>query len=230
MLFFETARAPRPTQSVDVWQAAPRFAAGVGSGGVKYDLRLRGPDLRQLMRSDGVGRDWVEVPAEGGQAVLAGRRQMRFGHEMRSWWRRFGSRVVTNCPFTDDLLVSPVRLGLLFRYPGGERGVYLLVAGEGPARENVVADDQGLAFVAARALGPVGGERIGIEVVVACEPERLRMEGCRLARSRVMTHDRFGAVVDGRYRDPVEVRECPPMAVEERLRVQAGGEAAERIV
>lgn len=39
----------------------------------------------------------------------------------------------------------------------------------------------------------------------------------------------LGPVVNDRHRRPAEVRECPAVAVEERLQVLAGGEAAERI-
>jgi hypothetical protein len=137
----------------------------------------------------------VEVAAEGDQAVLSDRPQVTFRHQIRSRRQRLESRVVTSCPFPDDLLVSPVGPGSPYRHPGGEDGVHFLDAGEGPAGETVVADDQHPAFDAALALGPVGGRHIDIEVVVAGQSDRLRMQRNRFTRSHVTADDRLGPVV-----------------------------------
>jgi len=61
------------------------------------------------------------------------------------------------------------------------------------------------------------------------EADRFGVQRDCLARGDVPTHDGLGAVVDDRHRHPAEVRERPPVAVEEGLQVLAGGEATERI-
>jgi len=93
----------------------------------------------------------------------------------------------------------------------------------------VVADDQHLAFDPSFAGGAVGGQDVDVEVVVAGKADRLGVQRDRLARGDVPAHDSLRAVVDDRHRYPAEVRERPAVAVEERLQVLAGGEAAERV-
>lgn len=132
-------------------------------------------------------------------------------------------------PVPDHLTVGLVDLGPPPGHPGCERGVHLLDGGEGPPGEHVVADDQHLAFDAAFAGGAVGGQHVDVEVVVSGESDRFGMQRHRLAGSDMPPDDGLGAVVDDRHRHPAEVRERPPVAVEEGLQILARGEAAERI-
>lgn len=78
-------------------------------------------------------------------------------------------------------------------------------------------------------VGRVGRQNVDVEVVVAGEPDRLRMQRHGLARSDVASDDCLGPVVDDRHRDAAEMGEGPAVAVEEALQVLAGGETAERI-
>lgn len=93
--------------------------------------------------------------------------------------------MITGRPFTNDLLVGPVGLSSSLRDPGDEGGVHLLDGGEGPAGQDVVADDQDLTLDTALARGPVGGQNVDIEVVVAGEPDRFRVQWDRLTRGDV---------------------------------------------
>ncbi len=95
--------------------------------------------------------------------------------------------------------------------------------------EDVVSDDEDLPFDASFAGGPVGGQDVDVEVIVAGEADRLRVQRDRLARSDVASDDGLRAVIDDRHRDAAEMGEGPAVAVEERLEVLAGGETAERV-
>ena len=83
----------------------------------------------------------------------------------------------------------------------------------------MVADDQHLALDPALAGGPVGGQDVDVEVVVPGEADRFRVQRDRLARGDVPADDGLGPVVDDRIGHPAEVRERPPVAVEERRQV-----------
>lgn len=135
--------------------------------------------------------------------------------------------MVTGRSFADDLPVRLVDLGPPLRHPGGEGRVHLLDGGEGPAGQDVIADDKDLAFDASFPGGAVGGQ--DIEVVVAGEADRFRVQRDRLAGGDVASDDGLGPVVDNRHRDPAEVSERAAVAVEEGLQVLAGGEAAEQV-
>jgi hypothetical protein len=128
-----------------------------------------GQDLDQLAGTDSAGRHGVEVAVEGDQAVLADVPQLPFGHQIRDRGQRFESRVVSRRPLRDDLSVGLVDLSPPHGHPGGECGVHFLDGGEGPAGQDVVADDQHLSLDAAFALRAVGGQHVDVEVVVAGE-------------------------------------------------------------
>ncbi len=63
--------------------------------------------------------------------------------------------MVAGGPLGDDLAVRFVDPGASVRHPGREGGVLLLDGGEGPAGQDVVADDQHLPLDPALALGTV---------------------------------------------------------------------------
>ncbi|WP_435823969.1 hypothetical protein [Kitasatospora aureofaciens] len=89
--------------------------------------------------------------------------------------------MVTDRAQADDLAVGAVDPRAPQWHPGRERGVELLDGGERPARQDVVADDQHLALDPALAPGPVGGQHVDVEVVVAGERDRLGVERNRFA-------------------------------------------------
>lgn len=70
----------------------------------------------------------------------------------------------------------------------------------------MVADDEDLAFDAALAGGAVGGQHVDVEVVVAGEADRLRVQQDCLARGDVPAHDGLGPVVDDRHRHASNMR------------------------
>lgn len=126
-----------------------------------------------------------------------------------------------------DVHICDAAAPLRIRPPGGEAAIHEVRGGRRlgvdvqSAGQNVVTDDEDLAFDAAFAGGPVGGRHVDIELVVAGEADRLRIQRDLLARGDVPAHDGLGAVVDRRRRHLAEVLERPPVAVEERLQVLA---------
>ncbi|WP_434099014.1 hypothetical protein [Streptomyces xantholiticus] len=81
----------------------------------------------------------------------------------------------------------------------------------------MIADDEHLAFDASFPGGPVGSQDVDVEVVVAGESDRFRVQRDRLTWGDVASDDGLGAVVDDRHRDPAEVSERAAVAVEEGL-------------
>lgn len=114
--------------------------------------------------------------------------------------------MVADLPQSDDLAVGAVDLGPPQRDPGGEGGVQFLDGGEGPAGQDVVADGQDLALDPALPRWPVGGEHVGVEVVVSGERDRLRMHRNGLTSGDMPTDHGLGPVVDNRQRDTSNMR------------------------
>lgn len=94
--------------------------------------------------------------------------------------------------------------------------------------------DRGAAFLNPGAAGdlaggPVGGQHVDIEVVMAGEAHRFQMRRDRFTWGDEPADDGLGPVVDDRHRYPAVVHEFTSAAVEEGLEILAGGEAAERV-
>jgi hypothetical protein len=88
--------------------------------------------------------------------------------------------VITGRTLADDLLVSPVGLSPPLRDPGDEGGVHLLDGGEDRPDRTWSRTIRTCPFDTALARGPVGGQNVDIEVVVAGEPDRFRVQRNRL--------------------------------------------------
>ncbi len=153
------------------------LATAIRGSGMQHDLGLRCPDFDQLAGPDLAGRHRVEIRVEGDEAVLADMAEIPLGDHIRRPRKRAQGHVVPDRAETDDLAVGAVDLRPPQRHPSSERGVEFLDRGEGPAGQDVVADDQHLSLDPAIARGPIGGQHVGIEVVMPGEGDGLRMEG-----------------------------------------------------
>ena len=129
----------------------------------------------------------------------------------------------------DDLPVGAVHLAAADRQPRGERGVHLRQRRKRPAGR---ARAPGRSPPAAPP-GPCrsGGRRPARRSRTrnGSERRRLRVQRHRLARRDMAADHGLGPVVNQRPWHPAEMRERPPVAVEEGAQLHAVGVTAERV-
>ena len=185
------------------WPAASRrLARGRWRGCVTWSRR--GPDLDQLAGTDLAGR----APSRGCRRRRPGSpcrpaadaaRRPRYGPGRQ----RPQGGVVAGRPHADDLAVGAVGLSPPRAAPTAANAASISsMRREARAGQDMVADDLDLPLDPALAGGPVGGQDVDVEVVVAGERDRLRVQRHRLARGDVPADDRLGPVVDDRRRAP----------------------------
>src|SRR5215207_10319629 len=108
----------------------------VPTGRVRMNLQLD-----PLPRHDLSGGDGVAAGLETDQTVFADPPQMLLGDQIRLVRQRHQGGPISLCPDGDDLTVGAVDLATADRQPSCEGAVELSDRVEGPAGDDMVADD-----------------------------------------------------------------------------------------